>query len=121
MARKAITITPSNLLQIEKMASRGMTVEQICSVLRIDKSTLYRKAKQKKEIIEALERGRAGGIMKITNVLFDQAIAGDMTAVIFYLRNRDAGNWNKQSQKIEVEGEVVSEVVFKIVDDINGD
>jgi hypothetical protein len=48
--------------------------------------------------MEAIKRGKAKGIVTITNALYEKAKEGDNTAMIFYLKNR--AGWR---DKIETE------------------
>ena len=52
-----------------------------------------RNRKRSKEFNDALKNGRAKGLAKVTNSLFNSANDGNVTAQIFYLKNRDESNW----------------------------
>lgn len=80
----------------EKLAGQGLTLEQIAHCIGISYKTLNEKKKQFSELSEAIKRGQANGIAKITNKLFNKAIKGDNTAMIFYLKNRDQRNWGER-------------------------
>jgi hypothetical protein len=54
---------------------------------------VYDRQNEYPEFLEAIKRGRSSGIHKITNQLFDKAMSGDNTAIIFYLKNRDRESW----------------------------
>jgi len=97
--------------QIEKLASRGLTVSQICDTLRISRTTLYRRKRDNKKVEEALARGRAVGVMKVANQLFEDAVNGSTTAQIFYLKNRDPDNWNKATK---IEADVTQHTTLEI-------
>lgn len=85
--------TPEIIEQVEKLASQGLTLEQIAHVLGISYDTLNRRSKELSEFSEAIKRGKAKGIAQITNKLHEKALEGDNTAMIFYLKNRDPENW----------------------------
>ena len=42
---------------------------------------------------DAIKRGEAKGLAKVTNSLFKSANEGNVTAQIFYLKNRDVNSW----------------------------
>ncbi len=82
-----------DLEYVELLASRGLNAKQIYTMLGIGHTAFYKKKRQKVEIEEALERGRANGILAVTNALYDNCISGNYPAQKFYLCNRDRDNW----------------------------
>lgn len=90
MARPRIEI---DISQVEAMAGRGLTEEQIAHSLGISHDTLFRRKKDSAEFREAIKKGKAKGLRQITNSLFTSATNGNVTAQIFYLVNRDPENW----------------------------
>ena len=50
-----------------EMASNGLTVAQIAVCLGISESTLYGKQNEYKEFMDAIKKGRAEGIHKVSN------------------------------------------------------
>lgn len=85
----------------EKLAAQGLTLEQIAYCIGIHVATLCKKKKQLSELNEAIKRGQASGISKITNKLFQKAMKGDNTALIFYLKNRDQKNWGERPVELD--------------------
>lgn len=77
-----------DLTKVEVLASQGLTNEQIAACLGICEDTLYTKQRQLTEFSEAIKKGRASGIQQVSNVLFEAALAGNVTAMIFYLKVR---------------------------------
>ena len=69
------------------MASNGLTV--------ISKSTLYAKQGDYKEFMDAIKKGRAEGIHKVSNALFEKATQGNVIAMIYYLKVRDRESWGE--------------------------
>ena len=86
--RKGFEITPQVLDQIELHAGLGFNMEQIATVIGLKSSTLYRKQSLFREIEERIKKGRLSAIGKVSNALFDSALSGNVTAQIFYLKNR---------------------------------
>jgi predicted transcriptional regulator len=78
-----------------EMASRGLTVSQISDCLGISESTLYGKQNEYKEFLDAIKKGRAEGLNKVSNALFKKATQGNVTAMIYYLKVRDRENWGE--------------------------
>ena len=88
MGRKGFEITPLILDQIEKHAGLGFNMEQIATVIGLKSSTFYRKQSLFREIEERIKKGRLSAIGKVSNALFNSALSGNITAQIFYLKNR---------------------------------
>lgn len=91
--RPKFEVTPEVIENCEKWASQGLTMEQIAQSLGIHQRVLYKKKADETELDEAIQRGRAKGIQAVTSALFQKAMAGDNTAMIFYLKNRDPKRW----------------------------
>lgn len=87
-----------DLKQVEALASRGLSYEQIAVNLGIDDSTLYRNRKKRPELQEAIKRGRMRGVSFIANKLYEAAAGGNTAAMIFFLKAQ--GGW-REVQKIE--------------------
>lgn len=82
------TQTPIDIAQAETLASRGLTLEQIAAALGISTDTLGRRRKTDKALEHAILSGQAKGIAKVANALYEQAMGGNTTAAIFYLKAR---------------------------------
>lgn len=87
--------TASICKQANEMASRGLTVSQIADCLGISESTLYGKQNEYIEFLEAIKKGRAEGLNQVSNALFEKAIDGNVTAMIYFLKVRDRENWGE--------------------------
>ena len=74
----------------------GLNERQICASLGINPSTLTRK-KHIKSIKNALEKGRAKAIAQVSSKLFNNAIEGKETSIIWFLKNRDPDNWKDRN------------------------
>jgi len=75
--------------EVEALAAQGLTHEQIALSLGIGTSTLYAKKATDPEILEALKRGKAKGIAKVSNALFKNAtVNNNLGAQVFYLKNQ---------------------------------
>ena len=83
-----------DLEQVEDLASRGLTMEQIAISLGIGESTLYEKQKKSAEIREAIKRGKQRGVATIANKLYEAAESGNMAAMIFFLKTQ--GGWTEK-------------------------
>jgi predicted transcriptional regulator len=85
--------------EAREMASNGLTVAQIADCLGISESTLYSKQNEYKEFMDAIKKGRAEGLNKVSNALFEKAIDGNVTAMIYFLKVRDRENWGENQSE----------------------
>jgi Helix-turn-helix of insertion element transposase len=96
---------PPDLKQVESLASKGLTFEQIADALGIHVATLFRKKREFSEFSEALKKARATGIALVANKLFEAAMGGDVTAMIFFLKAQ-AGWRDRHEVEVNVSGNV---------------
>lgn len=118
--------------KIENQLAKGKNVSQLCNNLDICEASYYRwKAEGKRELLEAIKKGKKRAIQTVENKLFQRAtgleyfeetlikkkeIDGferietkkvkkyslpDVTAQIFFLKNRNPSAWSDK-QKIEM-------------------
>lgn len=80
--------------QVEALASRGLTREQVAHNLGVGVRTLQRRANEDPAFEEAYLRGKAKGITEIANALFKKAQEGNTTAQIFFLK---CNGWKEES------------------------
>lgn len=90
-----------DMAKVEALASRGLNNEQIASALGISERKLYYSKKFSAEFADAIKRGKAKGIVKVANALMEKALAGDTTAMIFFLKAQ--GNW-REIKRTELTG-----------------
>ena len=96
-----------NLAEVERLASIGLTEEQIAESLGISRSTITRRKRDDDAFDAALKAGRASGVAAVTNALFEAATGEkpNTSAQIFYLKNR-AGWRDKQEVESTLNGDV---------------
>ena len=101
--RPKYEITPEILGKVEACAAQGLTLKQIAQCLGIARSTLNEKKKEYSDFSDAIKRGQAKGVATIANALFTAGKGGNITAQIFYLKNRSPKEW-RDRQSTEVSG-----------------
>ncbi len=90
-------ITEMSLVQIEKLAGLGMSMEQIASVFNVSPDTLYRRMKEgNAELSAAILRGKTLAIQKVAEKAFELALAGDVGMIRYILSAK--GGWSEKSQ-----------------------
>lgn len=95
MARAKIQI---DLEQVERLAAIGLNEQQVADSLGISQSTLGNRKKDSCDFYDALKRGQAKGIATVANNLFTQSKEGNVSAGIFFMKNR--AGW---SDKLEAD------------------
>ncbi|QBE98913.1 hypothetical protein PMF13cell1_04482 [Blautia producta] len=86
-------LEPEGLLLLEGWARDGLIDEQISERIGINPATLYDWKKKYPKISEALKKGKEVVDYRVENALLDNAINGDTTAQIFWLKNRRPDKW----------------------------
>ena len=92
-----------DLNEVEDLASRGLTKQQIADALGISQTTFYARQKECGDFEEAIKRGQAKGVASISNKLFESAMRGEAWAVCFFLKTK--GGF-KETQKVEMTADV---------------
>ena len=78
---------------LQGWARDGLTDEQIAKNMCISPSTLYEWKKKYSEISESLKEGKEIADYLVENALFKNALEGNTTAQIFWLKNRKRDKW----------------------------
>lgn len=88
-----------DLAEVERLASLGLTREQIAASLGASVSTIYGRLRDDEEsadFAEAIKRGRAKANVFVGGKLMEQINEGNTTAMIFYLKSR--AGWRESSE-----------------------
>ena len=99
---------PEKLTCIVGWKRNGLTDVQIAHNMGISPRTLYKWRSESVQIMQALKRGKEAANFIIENVLYNKALQGDNTAMIFWLKN----NWREKysdSKKTEDENKLIQE------------
>lgn len=92
-------LTEDGLLRIQGWARDGLTNEDIAFNIGVTAKTLYEWMIKYSEISEALKEGKDVIDRRIENALAKKAEAGDVTAMIFWLKNRKPKEWRDRFQQ----------------------
>lgn len=107
--------TEDGLTVMSAWARAGLTDEQIASNMGCAASTLYEWKNKYPEIAEALKKSKDMADAEVENALYQKALSGDTTAMIFWLKNRKPKVWR---DKQNVEMDINKPVVFAGDDEI---
>lgn len=121
MAKIEDWLEHDKLTLLEGWARTGLTNEQIANNIGIDVATLYRWKKNNDDICNVLKKGREVVDFEVENALLKNAMEGNVTAQIFWLKNRKKNEWR---EKIEIptnpeQLSKVQELLNKIKDEAN--
>lgn len=94
-------LEPDNLVLLQGWKRNGLTDEQIAQNIGIRRETLYAWKKRYPNINNALKRGREQSNYIIESKLFQTALSGNTTAMIFWLKN----NWRDKYNDSELSPE----------------
>ena len=100
-------LSNEGLTLLEGWARDGLTDEQISQNMGIAAGTLYDWKKKYHKISYALKKVKALVDFEVENALLSKAKAGDVTAQIFWLKNRRPDKWRDKPENANQGGEVI--------------
>ena len=108
-------LTEENLILIEGWAREGYTDKMIATRMGIREQTLCEWKKKYNELNEALKNGKEVVDFKVENALLKEALGGNVTAMIFWLKNRKPDKWRDKGQEAKDESiDKVDEMLSEI-------
>lgn len=96
-------LTEEGLIKIEGWARDGLSEEQISHNMGISRKTLSEWKNKYSDISDTLKRGKEVVDYEVENALLQSALDGNVTAQIFWLKNRKPAQW-KDKQETEITG-----------------
>lgn len=100
MAKIDEWLEKDKLILLEGWARDGLTKEQIAHNIGIGRTTLYEWEQKEPNIANTLKRSREIVDFEVENALYKSAMSGNVTAQIFWLKNRRKEQWR---DKVEYE------------------
>lgn len=91
-------LEPEGLIRLEGWARDGLTDEQIANNIGISAGTLYDWKARFEEFSEALKKGKEVVDYEVENALVKEALSGNVTAIIFWLKNRRPDKWRDKPE-----------------------
>lgn len=102
---------------IEGWARDGLTEEQISKNMGIAYSTFKVWKNDYSAISAALKEGKEVADYKVENALYENALQGNITAQIFWLKNRRPNKWRDKVADTSTDDELKKvEVILKTLD-----
>lgn len=111
-----IELTEKQISEIETLAV-FLTQEQIADYFGISKRTFNNMRERDKEIDRLYNKGKAKGIAKIANGLFQTAVAGNTSAQMFYLKTQAGWRENNEQSNVQSEPQALN-ITFEVKDPV---
>lgn len=88
--------------QATRLCKLGATVEEMADFFGVAVSTVSRWLKQEPSFSEAVKAGRIEADARVAEALYTQALDGNVTAAIFWLKNRRRVEWRERHEVVNV-------------------
>ncbi len=88
---------PDELEHITQLCMLGATDEELAKFLDVNRDTIYEWKKKYPEFTDAIKNGREYADIEVAKSLYSKACKGDVTAIIFWLKNRRPDQWRDQT------------------------
>lgn len=99
---------------VKGWAREGLTDVQIANKLGITESTFYKYKQKYSEFSESLKESKEEADVNVETALYQAAINGNITAMIFWLKNRCPKQWREKPEPKEDENKAATiEVVWE--------
>ena len=123
MAKIDEWLEPDKLTLITGWARDGLTDEQIANNMGIGRTTLFEWRKKEPNIANALKQGKEVIDYEVENALLLNALGGNVTAQIFWLKNRKKMQWREKVEYSGDNGELtkVEQLLAKIENEAKND
>ena len=108
MARPT-TYSPLIIPIVRACATFGATAPEIANYIGTSIASFDRWTIEHEELREALKRGREGSDDRVEESLYRNALAGNTTAQIFWLKNRRPDRWRDVQQQSELAVYILSD------------
>lgn len=77
-----------DLKQVEKLAGKGLTLDEIALAIGISIRTLHRRKSQMAEVALAIKKGRVKSREDVANALYEECMKGNLGAIIWFEKTR---------------------------------
>ena len=91
-------LTDDGLTLLQGWARDGLTQEQIARNMGVSLATLKLYIQKYQAISTTIKKGKEVIDFEVENALLQKALNGDVTAMIFWLKNRKPKNWRDKPQ-----------------------
>lgn len=111
--KKDYWLTEEGLILLTGWGMDGLTNEEIAEKMKVSVWTLYRWQREEPVIKTALRSGKDVVDYKVEGSLLKAALSGNVTAQIFWLKNRRPEKWRDQPQEIRISDDEIPRFVIR--------
>jgi len=95
-----------------KLGALGLTMEEIADFWNIKRQTLSRWCRERPDLSSTIKKGKAEADMTVIQALLREAKNGNITGIIFWLKNRHPEKW-RDRRDVEHTGKVDATIFFE--------
>ena len=88
--------------EVKKLAMLGLTDLEMAAYFEVNESTITRWKQTKPDFCMALKEGKVLADGNVVDSLYKQATEGNVTACIFWLKNRRPSQWRDKPEDVVV-------------------
>ncbi len=103
--------TEDQIKQIAKLYGLGLTYDQLAAYLEVSPDCFDKLLERRPDIKQAISKSKSTLIGQIAGSLAQQAIKGNLTAIIFYLKTQ--GRWAEAREQANSDDVAGNEFVLK--------
>lgn len=92
---------PVDASEVSRLASYGLTQEQIADFFGLSESKLRRQFMDDPVLYDAYKKGRAEALSKVAQTVYEKAIGGNVACAFFYLKTQ--AGW-RETERVEMTG-----------------
>lgn len=85
--------------QVIGLCRLGATDEDLASFFGVCRATINNWKKSAPAFLDAIKEGKEQSDLNVANSLYQKALGGDTTAMIFWLKNRRKNEWRDKIQQ----------------------
>ncbi|MBS1721392.1 MAG: hypothetical protein JSS66_00125 [Armatimonadetes bacterium] len=74
--------------RLKELAGLGLTQKEMAGVLGMSEETFYLRLREKPELTEWIQQGKAEAASEVSNALFQLCLKGNLGAIIWYEKTR---------------------------------
>jgi len=100
---------PDELEHVTQLCMMGATNEELAKFLNVATSTVDLWILKHEAFSGAVKNGREIADMEVAKSLYQKALSGDVTAMIFWLKNRRSDQWRDQTN-VKHEHEFIAKI-----------
>jgi len=105
------SMTAADWAEVEAMAGAGLSVARICKAMGFSERTLRRWRKLRPQLEAAVEKGQARTEARVGQKLVEKALAGDVTAIVWYEKTRCG---RRETRDVTTGGQPLAPIVYTI-------